>query len=170
MTWDYQKFPRHPVAANKFEIRVRNNIILNHHYRFDPELSKGVCDIFRIPCACTYCVAQLDRYWLPTIPPPSQKRYSHVEICSYKKIFEHYNAWIIMKFLDNKTPQVESDNIHALILMVVSTNKAELSQANGYDDISTNDKTAIVFTLFALHMSYIHSNKMWNNTEINWHW
>ena len=69
MTWDYWKFPRHPFAVEKFEMRGRKTIILSYHYRVDPELSKGVCAIRRIPSACTACVAQLDKYWLPTIAP-----------------------------------------------------------------------------------------------------
>ena len=31
-----------------------------------------------------------------------------------------------MELLDNKTPQVDFDNIHSLILVVISTNKVEL--------------------------------------------
>ena len=39
------------------------------------------------------------------------------------KIIEHYKDYIIMGFLYNKTPQLELDNIHELILAVISTNK-----------------------------------------------
>ena len=84
-TWDYRKFPRHPVAAEKFETRGINNIVLHYHYRVDTELGKFVCAIRRIPCACPACDYQLDKYWLPTIPPLSQPRYAHVENCYYKK-------------------------------------------------------------------------------------
>ena len=69
MALDYWKFPRHPVAAEKFKMRGRNTIILHYNYRVDPGLCKGVCVIFRIPCACTACVDQVDKYWLPTIAP-----------------------------------------------------------------------------------------------------
>ena len=64
MTWDLWKFPNHPVAAEKFEMRGRNTIILYYHYMVGPELGKGVCAIFRIPSTCKDCVAQLDKYWL----------------------------------------------------------------------------------------------------------
>ena len=47
-----------------------------------------------------------------------------------------------MEFLYNKTPQVDSDNIHALILAGMLTNEVELVQVNGYDAISANDETA----------------------------
>ena len=37
------------------------------------------------------------------------------------KILEHSADWNIMKFLDNKTPQVEFYNICALTIAVIST-------------------------------------------------
>ena len=69
ITKDYWKFPRHKFAAEKFEMRGRNTIILNYHYRVGPELGKGVCDICWITCACPACVAQLNKYCLPTNSP-----------------------------------------------------------------------------------------------------
>ena len=57
------------------------------------------------------------------------------------KKLEHYNIWIILKFLDNKTPQIELDNIHTFILAEMSTNKAELVEVNGYAYIAANDES-----------------------------
>ena len=34
-TWDYWKFPWHPVAEEKFEMRERNTIILHYRYSVD---------------------------------------------------------------------------------------------------------------------------------------
>ena len=79
MTWDYRKVPRHEVATEKFETRVRNTILLHYHYRDDPELGKGVCKICGIKCACPTCLSKLDKDWLPTITPSSQPRYAHVD-------------------------------------------------------------------------------------------
>ena len=140
MTWYYRNFPRHPVAAENFKFRGINTIILHFHYRVDPELGKGFCVIHRITCACPCCVDQLDKYWLPTIYPSSQPRYAHVDFSEYIKILEHYNDWIIVNFLEKKTPQVDFENIHALIISGMSTNKAETFQVNGYGAISANDE------------------------------
>ena len=71
ITWDYWKFPRHPVAAEKFEIRRINSNISRYHYRVDPEVGKGVCVIRHIPCSCQTFVAQFDKYMLQTIYPSS---------------------------------------------------------------------------------------------------
>ena len=62
MTWD-RKLPRHPVAAEMFEMMGRNTILLHYHYRVDPELGKVFCVIRRISCACPYFVPQLDKDW-----------------------------------------------------------------------------------------------------------
>ena len=124
----------------------------------DTELVKGICAINRIPCAYPACVAQLDKYWLPTIYPSSQLRYAGVENCYYNKILEHYNDWIIMELLDNKTPQVEFDNIHTL-----SSNNTELVKLNGYSAISSNDDSQLIFTFLTLHLYHIHYKKIWNN-------
>ena len=97
---------------------------MHYHYRVDTELGKYVCVIYSIPRACLDCVAKLDKDWLPNIAPSYQLMYAHVENCYYKKMLEHYNDWIIMKLLNNKTPQVEFDNIHALIIAVILDNKA----------------------------------------------
>ena len=35
-TWDYQKFPIHPVAAEKFEMRGINTILSHYQYIVDP--------------------------------------------------------------------------------------------------------------------------------------
>ena len=69
MSWDYQKFPRHPFTAEKFEIIGINTIILYYSYRVDPKLGNGDVSILRIPCACPDCVAQLDKYLLPNFTP-----------------------------------------------------------------------------------------------------
>ena len=68
-TCDYCNFPRHLVAANKFGMRGINDIILNYHYRVDPEVGKGVCVVDFIPCSCPSYVDQLDKYWLSTLAP-----------------------------------------------------------------------------------------------------
>ena len=65
-----------------------------------------------------------------------------------------------MEFLENKTTQVEFENIHTLILAVVLTNKAENAKLNGYGAITGNDEAKNIFTLFDLHLYHIHFKNM----------
>ena len=104
MSWDYWKFPRHPVAAKIIEIRRGNTIILHFHYRVEPKLGKGVCDIYLIPCTFPACVPQLDKDQLSNCDPSTQPSYARIDNCYYNKLLKHYNDWVIMVFLDNKTP------------------------------------------------------------------
>ena len=69
MSWYYWKFPRHPVSAEKFEIRGSNTILSHYHYRVYPKLGKGVCYIHHIPCAHTSCASKIDKYWLSNFAP-----------------------------------------------------------------------------------------------------
>ena len=79
-------------------------------------IGTSVCDIFRIPCACPYCVAQLDKYWLPNCALSYQPRYDHVENFECNKLLELLNGWITVEFLYNKTPTKELGNTNALLL------------------------------------------------------
>ena len=45
-----------------------------YHIRCDPDLDKGFYDMLRIPCACTGCVDQPSKPWLPKLDKP----YNHV--------------------------------------------------------------------------------------------
>ena len=45
-----------------------------------------------------------------------------------------------MELLDNKTSQVEFDNIHELIITEMENSKAELVKVNGYGAIAANDE------------------------------
>ena len=69
MSSGYWKFPRHPVSTEQLKMGGINDIIFHYHYRVGPKIGKGVCDLCRIPCECTAFVAQLGKYWLPTIVP-----------------------------------------------------------------------------------------------------
>ena len=124
VSWDYPNFPRHPVAAKKFEMRGINTIILHYNYWVDSKVVKGVCATFHIPCACPYCISNIDKDWLLYCAPSSQLRYAHVGNGYYSKIFEHFNDWIIMEFICKNKTQVYLYNINALILSGMSTNNA----------------------------------------------
>ena len=47
-----------------------------YHIRCNPDLDKGFCSIQHIPCACTDCVEQLSKPWLPNLDKTLQPRYA----------------------------------------------------------------------------------------------
>ena len=46
-----------------------------YHIRCDPDLGEGFCAMRRIPCACSGCVEQLYKPWLPNLEKTQQPRY-----------------------------------------------------------------------------------------------
>ena len=103
MSFDCRKFPRHPVAADHFEMRGRSTINLYYYYRVNPKLSKGVCAIFRIPFSYPDFSDQLDKCCLTNWSPSSQPSCAFYEKYYYNKIIEN---WIIMEFLCSNTSQI----------------------------------------------------------------
>ena len=53
-----------------------------------------------------------------------------------------------MELLDNKTSQLYFENIHAIILAGISTNKKELFKMNGYGSIFANYESSDNFYIF----------------------
>ena len=69
-----------------------------YHIRCDPDLDKGFCAMRRIPCACTGCVEQLSKPWLPNLDKTLQLIYViEPETCKYSSILHGYNKWYISK-------------------------------------------------------------------------
>ena len=62
-----------------------------------------------------------------------------------------------MILLNNKTPQVEFDNIHAFIIAGMSTKKAGLIKVSGYGAISINDEDANHF--YIVRFTSVPSNR-----------
>ena len=69
-----------------------------YHRRCDPDLDEGFCDIRHIPCACTGCVEQLYKTWLPNLYKNLQPSYFiEPETCKYSSILRDYNKWYIFQ-------------------------------------------------------------------------
>ena len=46
-----------------------------YHIRCDPDLGEDFCAMRRITCACSGCVEQLSKTWLPNLEKIQQPRY-----------------------------------------------------------------------------------------------
>ena len=69
-----------------------------YHIRCDPGLGEGFCAMRRIPCACSGCVEQLSKPWLPNLKKTQQPRYViKPETCKCSSILRGYNKWYIVK-------------------------------------------------------------------------
>ena len=63
-----------------------------YHIACDPELGEGFCAMRRIPCACSGCVEQVSRPWLPNY----EKTHNHVMLSNQKHVstLQSYGAII----------------------------------------------------------------------------
>ena len=69
-----------------------------YHIRYDPDLEKCFCAMWRIPSSCTGCVEQLYNNWLPNLDKTLQPRYAiEPKTCNYSSILRGYNKWYISK-------------------------------------------------------------------------
>ena len=58
----------------------------------------GFCATQRVPCACSGCVEQLFKPWLPNLEKTQQPCYViKPETCKYSSILRGYNKWYISK-------------------------------------------------------------------------
>ena len=69
----------------------------HNHLYFDPKLGNGICEIFRIPCACVGCTSMLEKPWIYGILSKKQARYQPVTNCTYWPVLVSYNNWNIIE-------------------------------------------------------------------------
>ena len=78
----------------------KDKVTMKHFYyiRCYPDLDYCFCAMQWIPCACTGCVEQLSKPWLPNLYKTLQPRYViEPETCKYSSILHAYNKWYIAK-------------------------------------------------------------------------
>ena len=98
----------------------------NYHFRFDPKLGNGVCAIRHIPCACVECTSMLYKNWISGILSDKQELYKPVTKCTYWTVLGTFNNWNIIQLSHKSTFYDSFDEIHQVVLDVISDNMALL--------------------------------------------
>ena len=80
----------------------------------------GVCAILHIPCDCVACTSILDKTWISGIQPEKQERYKPVTKCSYWPLLGSFKNWNIIKLSQKSTSYDTFDEIHHVVLYVIS--------------------------------------------------
>ena len=78
----------------------QDKVTMKHFYYiiFDPDLDEGFCVMQQIPWACTGCVEQLSKPWLPNLDKNLQPGCAiEPETCNDSYILRGYNKWYIYK-------------------------------------------------------------------------
>ena len=69
-----------------------------YHIRCDTDLNEGFYAMRYICCACTGCVKQLSKPWLPNLDKTLQPYYViKPETCKYSSTLRGYNKWYMAK-------------------------------------------------------------------------
>ena len=114
-----------------------------YHVRYNTELGKGFCAMWRIPCACTGCVEQLSKPWLTKLGKTKQPRYViEPETCKYSSILRGYNKWYIAKLnLKKETINPDEKKIKdELVLQGMTQAAANDIEYNTMGDFQTSEK------------------------------
>ena len=94
----------------------------------------------RTPCICHACSTKLYIPWDSTTKEAYiQPRYGKVNNFKYSKILGSHNNWVIMKFLDDGSDNVEYECINRNILDDNVTNTSLISTEVNYGAIDDDD-------------------------------
>ena len=135
----------------------------HYHLRFDPKLGHGICAILRIPCAFVSCTSMLDKPWISGMQSTKQARYQPVTNCAYWPVLGSYKNLNIIESTPKSIPSEAFDEIHLVVLGVISENMASLVQSGMYGTINTDDNTS---NLFYVVQFISDSYTLQNNTTI----
>ena len=122
----------------------RDKVKMKHfyHIRLDTDLDKGFCDMRLILCACTGCVEQLSKPWLPNLDKTSQLRYViEPETCKYSSILHGYNKCYIAKlnFKKETTNPDEMKIKYELVLNGMTQAEADKIEYNTMNAFKTSN-------------------------------
>ena len=98
-----------------------------------------VCAIRRVPCVCVTFTSMLDKPWISSISSDKQERYKPVTKCTFWPVLGAFNNWQIIQFSSKSTSSDTFDEIHQVIIDVISDNMASLFESGIYGSINTTD-------------------------------
>ena len=140
MYCDTNQFLELPFFGSHPKPHGARGFINHYHLCFDTNIGHGICAIFRIPCACVGCTSMMDKPWIYGIQSTKQERYKPVTNCAYWLVLGSYKNWNIIELTPKSTPFEAFDEIHKVVLGVISENMALLFQSGMYGAINTAGK------------------------------
>ena len=120
------QFPELPFCGPYSKPHGARGLSKQYHLRFDPKLGMDIFTISYIPCACVSCTPMLDKSWISGSPSDKQERYKPVTVCTYWLLLGSFNNCNIIQLSQNSTPSDTFDEIHKIVLDVVSDNMVSL--------------------------------------------
>ena len=104
MYCDTNQFPELPFCGLHPKPHGERGLSKYYHLHFNPKLVHGICEIFRIPCACFACISILDQLWIYGIPSKKQTCSQPLIDCTYWPVLVSYKNWNIIHLTPKSTP------------------------------------------------------------------
>ena len=138
---DTNQIPALPFCGPHPNPRGERGFSKHYHLRIDPKLGHDICVIHRIPCACVSCTSMIYQPWIYGITSKKQARYQPVIYFTYWPVMGSYNNWNIIHLAPKSITFESFDEIHQVVIDVISKNMALLVQSGLYGVINTYDTT-----------------------------
>ena len=139
MYCDTNQFPKLTFCGSNPKPHIARGLSKHYHLRFDPKLGHGICEIFRILCACIACTPILEKPRISGIQSTKQARYQPVTNCTYCPVLGTYKNWNIIDLSPKSVPFEAFDEIHNVVLDGKSEIMASLVQSVMCGVINTDD-------------------------------
>jgi hypothetical protein len=126
-------------VAVGFEAGEHNGMLAHYNMRVSKELGVGLAAVRRIPCACTACLDQLEKPWVPGVEPEKQPMFASSVHCIYWPLFKQaagepgLNDWKILKLEKKKGSDEDETEVYAEVLAGVETMMAEQIKTKNED-------------------------------------
>ena len=131
----------------------------HHHIRFGPKLGYALCIILQITCSCAECTSMLDKPWVPGFSPQQQPRYQPVHDFTCWPLLGCFNKWNIITLSHKSKTSEHFEEIHKVIIDVISDNMASLVQSVKYGTINTTYSTTMGYNGIKFSLKPTHYKK-----------
>ena len=120
-----------------------------YNIRCDPDIGVDTAAVRRTPCACSFCIEQLELPWDKNKEYVNQKRYNVNNKYLQWNIFDVLNDWnIILLVTQTKDNNSEKDDgVFETILREVNTRMSERTNDESTNGFYTIQWTSNVYTL-----------------------
>ena len=85
----------------------------------------------------------LNNPWAPDVDHSQQLLYQHVVDCIYWSVLGPFNNWKIIHYTNKTTCSEDFDEVHQVVLYVISANMASLIYTGKYGAINEEDTTTL---------------------------
>ena len=117
---DTNQFPTLPFCYSYLKPRGARGLSKHYHLCFDPNLSHGICEISRIPCACVGFTSMLAKPWISGTQSTKQSHYQSFTNCTYWIVLGPYKNWNIIELTPKLIPSEEFDETHEVVIYGIS--------------------------------------------------